>query len=167
MKQVPVNITDVETIGSRTKARREELDLTQVGLAARAGVSPGTIGNFESGIRESPRQLLEIAAALGVTPEWLKTGRLPKLATTGTSTLPALTGSGSGGPATAPVTLRAAIHALAKALEGHDDMDREAAAIFLRKLTMNPGLADEVADKLDGLLGGGGASQPMFSRKSA
>ncbi|WP_382226420.1 hypothetical protein [Hydrogenophaga atypica] len=56
---------------------------------------------------------------------------------------------------------------LGKALEGHDDMDREAAAIFLRKLTTNPKLADEVADKLEGLLGGGGADRPMFSRKVA
>lgn len=56
---------------------------------------------------------------------------------------------------------------LGTALEGHDAMDREAAAIFLRKLTMNPTLADEAADKLEGLLGGGGADRPMFSRKVA
>ena len=43
-------------------------------LAKKAGVSQSTIGNLEAGLRESPRQLLEIAAALGVSPLWLKTG---------------------------------------------------------------------------------------------
>lgn len=48
--------------------------MTQPALAERAGVSQGTIGNIESGLRKRPRNLLTIAAALGVSPQWLETG---------------------------------------------------------------------------------------------
>lgn len=47
-------------------------------LASAAGVSQGTIGNVESGIRDEPRELLSIARALGVSPDWLKTGAPPR-----------------------------------------------------------------------------------------
>lgn len=67
--------TDVKTIAERTKEVREALGLSQVELAARAKVSPGTIGNLEAGTRKNPRELLAIAAALQVNPEWLKSGR--------------------------------------------------------------------------------------------
>ncbi len=40
-----------------------------------AGVTQSTIGNIEAGLRKSPRELLAIAAAVKVSPEWLKTGR--------------------------------------------------------------------------------------------
>ena len=50
------------------KQAREAAGLTQPQLAKKAGVSPGTIGNIESGTRKQPRELLAIAAALRVTP---------------------------------------------------------------------------------------------------
>lgn len=68
-------ITDVNNIGTRLKALREQAHLTQGQLAAMAGVSQGTIGNIEAGARKEPRNLLAIARALGVDPEWLQTGR--------------------------------------------------------------------------------------------
>lgn len=71
------SITDVKTIAERLKDARERAGLTQPELAARAGVSSGTIGNIESGARKSPRELLAIAAAVGVRPEWLQHGRGP------------------------------------------------------------------------------------------
>lgn len=72
--------TDVKTIAERAKEAREALKpkVSQIELARRAGVSPGTIGNLEAGTRKNPRELLEIAAALEVNPEWLKTGKGPK-----------------------------------------------------------------------------------------
>lgn len=70
-------LTSVETIAERLKARREALGLSQVDLAAAARVAPGTIGNVEAGTRKAPRNLLAIAAALGVEPAWLESGRLP------------------------------------------------------------------------------------------
>lgn len=65
----------MNTIAERLKIAREAAKLTQPELAAKAGVSQGTIGNIESGLRKRPRDLLSIAAALGVNPEWLETGK--------------------------------------------------------------------------------------------
>jgi SOS-response transcriptional repressor LexA len=76
--QVRTTITAVNTIAERLKQAREDKGLTQPGLAERAGVSQGTIGNVEAGLRKNPRELLSIALVLGVEPEWLKTGKGPK-----------------------------------------------------------------------------------------
>lgn len=76
--QVRTTITAVNSIAERLKQAREDKGLTQPGLAERAGVSQGTIGNVEAGLRKNPRELLAIAAALNVEPEWLKTGKGPK-----------------------------------------------------------------------------------------
>jgi len=68
----------VKTFASRLKYAREELaGLSQVALAKKAKVSPGTIGNYEAGTREAPRDLLSLASALGVSPLWLQEGKLP------------------------------------------------------------------------------------------
>lgn len=77
--QVRSTITVVKTIAERLKRAREDKHLTQPELAARAGVSQGTIGNIEAGLRKNPRELLAIAAALGVEAEWLKSGKGPSL----------------------------------------------------------------------------------------
>jgi transcriptional regulator with XRE-family HTH domain len=65
---------DLVTLAQRLKHARELAHLNQEELAQRAGVSQGTIGNIESGFRLNPRNLIEIAAALGVEARWLKTG---------------------------------------------------------------------------------------------
>lgn len=75
MCQLSSKITDVNTIAERLKLAREAAGLTQPELANKAGVSQGTIGNIEAGLRKRPRDLLSIAAALGVAPEWLETGK--------------------------------------------------------------------------------------------
>lgn len=75
VSQCRESITAVKTLADRMKWARERASLTQPGLAEKAQVSPGTIGNLETGIRKNPRELLAIAAALGVRPEWLKTGK--------------------------------------------------------------------------------------------
>ena len=51
-------ITAVNSIADRMKQAREAAGLTQPQLAKKAGVSPGTIGNIESGTRKQPRELL-------------------------------------------------------------------------------------------------------------
>lgn len=78
VKQEESIFTPVKTIAERLKAARDEAGLNQVELARRAGVAPGTIGNIEAGTRQNPRELLEIAAAVGVRAEWLKTGFGPR-----------------------------------------------------------------------------------------
>jgi transcriptional regulator with XRE-family HTH domain len=66
------------TLAERLKERRLELQLTQEDVAKMAGVTQGTIGNLETGDRKNPRELLAIARAVKLRPEWLKTGKGPK-----------------------------------------------------------------------------------------
>jgi transcriptional regulator with XRE-family HTH domain len=67
-------MTDQATIGDRIKAARLKMDITQEELARRAGVSQSTIGNLEANTRHKPRELLQIADALGVSAYWLERG---------------------------------------------------------------------------------------------
>ena len=73
--QVPSLITGVNTLASRLREEREAQGLKQGELGSRAGVGQSTIANIENGTRLNPRNLLEIAKALKVSAEWLKTGR--------------------------------------------------------------------------------------------
>jgi transcriptional regulator with XRE-family HTH domain len=58
------------TFAERLRGLREKAGLTQEGLAARCGVSVGTIRNYEQGIREPYwRGLFQLADALGVSVE--------------------------------------------------------------------------------------------------
>jgi SOS-response transcriptional repressor LexA len=61
-------------ISSRIESRMRDLGLTQDALAKRAGVSQTTIFKLLSGKAAQTRKIVEIAKALGVTPEWLATG---------------------------------------------------------------------------------------------
>lgn len=71
-----IKITLVNTIGQRIAERRAELNLTQKQLAISAGFkSSGTIGNYEAMTRGQPRDLLSLAKALRVNPEWLVSGK--------------------------------------------------------------------------------------------
>lgn len=68
----------MSTIGSRIKEARTALGWSQVQLAEEVGVSQSSIGNIESGLRQRPRELVSIAKALRVSPEWLETGKGPR-----------------------------------------------------------------------------------------
>lgn len=68
-------ITSVNTIGERIKWAREQRGLSQAKVAKAAGVSTSTIGNLEAGLRDKPRELNAIAAALAASPAWLESGR--------------------------------------------------------------------------------------------
>ena len=68
-------IRDMDTLGKRLIWAREQKGLTQEGLAKLGGVSQGTIGNLEAGIRQTARRIVDIAAALDVDPNWLANGR--------------------------------------------------------------------------------------------
>ncbi len=65
----------MDNIAERIKERRKALGFTQGNLAKLAKVSQGMIANIESGYRKEPRKILEIAAALGVSPDWLRFGK--------------------------------------------------------------------------------------------
>lgn len=57
-------------IAVRMRARRLELNLTQIGLAAKAGVSLGTLKRFENSNEISLKHLLMIAVVLDATEEF-------------------------------------------------------------------------------------------------
>ena len=63
---------DKETLGERLRATRKAKQMTQATLAQKAGLSQGTIGNIESGIRGYGESLLDIARALGVSAAYLR-----------------------------------------------------------------------------------------------
>lgn len=67
-------ITPVKSIAERMRTARERRGWSQADLARESGVSAGTIGNVESGARKVPREILAIAAALQVDPNWLRNG---------------------------------------------------------------------------------------------
>lgn len=75
--QVCGEITPVNTLAYRLRQAREAAGLSQQQAADAAGVTQGTIGNIEAGLRSRPRDLLAIAAAVKVTPQWLLTGKNP------------------------------------------------------------------------------------------
>lgn len=68
----------MSAIGSRIKEARSTLGWSQVQLAEEAGVTQSAIGNIESGLRQRPRELVSLAKALRVSPEWLETGKGPR-----------------------------------------------------------------------------------------
>lgn len=69
-----VIITNMKTIAERMKYARSLKKWTQPQLAIASGVSTGTIGNIESGTRQSKGSLPQIAEAIGVNLKWLAYG---------------------------------------------------------------------------------------------
>lgn len=65
-----------ETTGERLQRLRLACDLTQMALAAEAGVSQQTVSGLETGTSEpSAATLAELADALGVSMDFLYRGR--------------------------------------------------------------------------------------------
>jgi len=67
------------TFGERLRTRRNELGLTQQQVADCIGVTKGAISGLENGNSKtsSSDNLIPLANALRVHPEWLTTGKLP------------------------------------------------------------------------------------------
>lgn len=66
--------SDMETFASRFRNRRNHLGLSQKELAAKANVSQTTISDIERGRNDASRELLSLARALQVNPDWLQSG---------------------------------------------------------------------------------------------
>lgn len=64
----------MKTIAERLRYAREQKGWTQTQLAVAADVSQGTIGNIESGARQSKGSLPKISKALGISHDWLADG---------------------------------------------------------------------------------------------
>jgi transcriptional regulator with XRE-family HTH domain len=71
-------ITNVNTLKERLQYARELRGLSQGELARLAKCSQSTIGNIESGERDSLRNLVVVARVLRVSADWLYDGHGPK-----------------------------------------------------------------------------------------
>lgn len=67
----------MKTIAERLRFARDSKGWVQAQLAVAAGVSTGTIGNIESGARQSKGSIPQIADALGIRHKWLANGEGP------------------------------------------------------------------------------------------
>jgi len=134
----------MESIAERLKHAREAAGLTQPELAAKIGVSQGTIGNIETGLRKRPRDLLAIATTLGVDPHWLETGKTPYSPTIMK-------------PHSNP--LPHSLEIVASALRQSDDLTRDQVAPLLARLVSTPDRAPEIVPRLSALLD----NQPRFA----
>lgn len=64
------------TINDRILSRRKLLKLSQLELANRIGITRVSVGKWESGLNQPKgRYLNDLAAALGVSVDWLLTGK--------------------------------------------------------------------------------------------
>jgi len=61
-------------VSQRLREARSRKGWNQAQLAVAADLSPGTIGNIESGARQSKGSLPQIAKALGINHDWLANG---------------------------------------------------------------------------------------------
>lgn len=63
----------MNTIGSRIKARREGMGLSQIDLAASAGIKQGTLSDIEKGVTQNMRvdSLFGLCRELRLTPEYI------------------------------------------------------------------------------------------------
>lgn len=69
-----MTITLVKSLKERLIYARTMRGITQGKLAKLAGCSQGTIGNVESGIRLTLRNVVQVARALDVSSDWLSDG---------------------------------------------------------------------------------------------
>jgi phage repressor protein C with HTH and peptisase S24 domain len=69
----------MNTFSERVRNRRKELGLSQLELAKKAGLSQTTISDIERGRNDGSRELMPLAKALKVRPEWLSDGTIPML----------------------------------------------------------------------------------------
>lgn len=64
----------MKTLAERLVWARKQLNLTQTELAKMAGVTQSTIGNLESGTRQTARNIARLAGILQVSALWLSEG---------------------------------------------------------------------------------------------
>jgi transcriptional regulator with XRE-family HTH domain len=66
----------MNTFSDRLQKAMVDAGLTQAELAMKVGVSQPAIWRLVAGKTNTTRKLVEIANALGVSPEWLSTGKI-------------------------------------------------------------------------------------------
>lgn len=69
---------NMQTIGKRIKNRRKELNLTQLEIKEKVGISSGNISDIEHGNRlPAAGTLVQLAKALDCTVDYILTGEVP------------------------------------------------------------------------------------------
>lgn len=68
-------LAELHTFADRLTWARTQRNWTQQQLADRLGTRQSTIGSLEKGGRNSSRKTPQIARELGISPDWLATGR--------------------------------------------------------------------------------------------
>ncbi len=69
---------DMKTIGNRIKERRKELNLTQLDIKSRVGISSGNISDIERGNRlPAASTLVQLAEVLECSVDYILTGVSP------------------------------------------------------------------------------------------
>ena len=68
-------ILAMSTFGERLAWARKQKNLSQIELAKKAGVALSSIGNCESGTRQSIRKIASVASVLDVDVNWLSEGK--------------------------------------------------------------------------------------------
>lgn len=58
---------DAHVVGARIARRRHQLDWSQVELAARLGVSPSTVANWERGVSYPKKKIGKVEMVLGIS----------------------------------------------------------------------------------------------------
>lgn len=77
----PIKTPHLKNVAGRLRFARERLDLKQQDLAQLSGVGRAVIGNLEtdrSAMTRNPEEVVALASALKVTPQWLLWGRDPE-----------------------------------------------------------------------------------------
>jgi transcriptional regulator with XRE-family HTH domain len=69
----------MDIVGNRIRLRRQELQMKVAELARVAGIASSTLYDLERGDMRTTTKLHRIAAALGLSIEWLESGRGSRL----------------------------------------------------------------------------------------
>lgn len=145
--------TVISTLAERLRTARTEAQLRQEQLANLAGVSQGTIANLEAGTRKNPRELLGIARALGVSAEWLKTGKGPKQPPLADTTPTVQTPIAKYAASRSQSGLEFHVSQLGALLANVDEVRRSAIAELLGSLARHPEQAEEIGTHIAALVG--------------
>lgn len=70
-----LDIRTLDSVGKRVAFARTFRSLTQQELASKAGVAQSSLASLESGRNKGSRNLVSLAKALNVSPDWLDSGK--------------------------------------------------------------------------------------------
>lgn len=139
-------------IGSKLKARREEIRLPVQKLAAAVGLKRQTIYDLEAGRQASSTKLHLICQVLGLNPDWVEFGRGPRLAPSkspidGAPTDSVVSAAQESRTREVPMTGAVArdVVEMSMMLAALSDTDRHAVATIIRSL-MNRGGDQELGE---------------------